>query len=199
MQQTWYFIRHGQPQVTGHLLGHSNVALSKLGWQQLSHTVESVTSGVLVFSSPLKRCKEFAQHYAQLHGYQFELDASLKEMNFGDWDGQSYESLWQLSHKPTLGQFWQSPHLYTPPNGESLLEFRRRVEQWWHFQLHSNRNPHNVVFTHAGVIKQLAAHILQIPISNPSVFSALDIEYGKVLKVSVYYDEQDKGWAKVVF
>ncbi|BBN80705.1 alpha-ribazole phosphatase [Pseudoalteromonas sp. A25] len=199
MEQVWYFIRHGTPQVTGCLLGATDVPLSDLGWQQLSEAVAHFKNIDNVVSSPLKRCKAFAEHMCAHRNASLKVDAQLQEMNFGDWDGQPYELLWQQTSTPTIGQFWQSPNIYAPPNGESLQQFQTRIIQWWTKQLGNNRCRSNMVFTHAGVIKQLIGHILCLESSNMQAFNALDIGYGKVVSVHVYYDEQDKAWPKVVF
>ncbi|MBD1580833.1 histidine phosphatase family protein [Pseudoalteromonas sp. S16_S37] len=199
MHQVWHFIRHGQPQSKGCLLGASDIPLSDEGWQQLVDSVAHLTQVDTIVSSPLKRCRDFAEHVSAKLKCLLLIEPRLQEMNFGDWDGKSYEVLWQQTSNPTIGQFWQSPDCYTPPNGESLQLFQARVINWWSGQLRHNRSANNVVFTHAGVIKQLVSHILKLEPNNTHAFHALEVGYGKCVTVHVYYDEQDKAWAKVVF
>jgi alpha-ribazole phosphatase len=55
------------------------------------------------------------------------------------------------------------------------------------------------VITHAGVIKQILAEVLSLPLDSLSSINSLEVGYAKLVKIEVYFDEADKPWPKVVF
>ncbi|MFM9785729.1 histidine phosphatase family protein, partial [Streptomyces scabiei] len=84
------------------LAGRSDFELSEKGVQQLEDTVAGFCDITSVTSSPLKRCKLFAQQLANTRQLPLNIDSAIAEYDFGDWDGQRYEVLWQQSSSPTL-------------------------------------------------------------------------------------------------
>ena len=77
------FIRHGETQARGILLGRTDVALSEAGWQQferqtLGRTWASVTT------SPLRRASDAAESLAQKRDLKLKIDGDWAEMDFGD-------------------------------------------------------------------------------------------------------------------
>ncbi len=185
-------IRHGEPEQVGVLLGHTDIHLSLQGVEQLILSFQPLEFGRLI-SSPLKRCAEFAEQVAAQRGLQIEIEPQIKEMNFGDWDGLSYQTLWQQS--PSIGDFWQNPERNTPPNGETLTDFNTRVNQWWQFLI-TNNDQDIVVLTHAGVIKQVLSQVVSNDLSNLGVFK---VNYAGVVSIDVAVDEQQKAWPTLVF
>lgn len=105
------------------------------------------------FTSNLQRCRSTAKILFP-NSCPFPL-AELREMNFGEWDGKTYDDL----KEDGLYQKWLSdPVNYCPPAGESYLQFIKRVQVGWskitkailthHFQSCA-------VITHGGVIRYL--------------------------------------------
>ncbi|MBM7583840.1 alpha-ribazole phosphatase [Bacillus pakistanensis] len=52
----------------------------------------------------------------------------FREINFGDWEGRTYE---ELKHDLQYQDWISSPFTVKPPNGESYLEFTDRVRKGW--------------------------------------------------------------------
>ncbi|TMP45066.1 hypothetical protein CWB96_04540 [Pseudoalteromonas citrea] len=199
MQQTWYFLRHGALIQSGVLSGRTDLALSELGIEQLYAKTKTLTDIDRIFSSPLQRCRQFATALSCRWQLPLSITDSLQEMDFGAWDGKSFEWLWSNTHNPSIGDFWQNPWLYTPPEAETMEAFYTRIQQWWHAQLATPNDSCNLVITHGGVIKQLLALILAFPKHDTRQQSLFDVGYGAMIKVQVYYDEQGIAWPKVVF
>ncbi len=197
-----YFLRHGELEQQNVLAGRSDFELSKKGVQQLEDAVAGLNDITTINSSPLKRCKLFAQQLANTRQLPLNIDSAIAEYDFGDWDGQSYEVLWQQGSSPTIGDFWQKPWQITPPNGESMNAFYSRVETWWQQFLvmisAQNTGPH-LVITHAGVIKQLLAIVCQLPRESLISQNVFSISYAALICVDVYIDEQGEAWPKIVF
>ncbi|WP_440874552.1 histidine phosphatase family protein [Thalassotalea sp. PLHSN55] len=210
-ESTLYLVRHGEIATPGILAGKTDVALSDKGWQQLSHSVANLAKIDVCISSPLKRCRLFAEDFCQQHHLDLVIDKQLAEMNFGDWDGKSYQTLWQANAnndaaKTTenfnLGDFWQNPWQYAIKNAEHISDFTDRVDAWWHNWLsqqnHQQANTCSLIFAHGGVIKHLLARILAMPIPGTGHMSAIDVPYASVIKISVCHDSQGKHWPRLV-
>ncbi|MGV8769605.1 histidine phosphatase family protein, partial [Pseudomonas aeruginosa] len=61
------------------------------GWAQMRTAVEGGRWDLLV-SSPLQRCRAFAEELAQRQGIELELENDLRELHFGAWEGRSAAS-----------------------------------------------------------------------------------------------------------
>lgn len=163
-------LRHGESELSHTLRGSLDDALTAQGWQQmLSNIDQSQTQHWdVVFSSPLQRCRIFAEHIVRERDIPLILDQSLQEMHFGDWEGQSIQELYE-QFPETLADFWQKPTQATLPNAESMQQFHLRVTtamsaiqqrmeyNGWQFAL---------VVTHGGVIKLLKCMVLQQPLDD---------------------------------
>lgn len=200
MTKIWYFLRHGKPVTTGILTGSkTDVAVSELGLAAMESALPKTVQFDACISSPMHRCLSFAKKQSRQLSLPLAIAKQLQEMNFGDWDGRTYEWLWQNTQNPSIGEFWQSPWQHTPPNGESLYVFRSRVRQWWEAELSTRHTTHNLVVTHGGVIKQILAEVLNLPLDSLSSINSLDVGYATLVKIEVYFDEAHKAWPKVVF
>ena len=80
-------LRHGDTGQTG-FRGRLDDALSPLGWVQM----EAAVAGRYwqrVHSSPLQRCRRFAEGLASRLGVPFALEPELIEYDFGEWTGRT--------------------------------------------------------------------------------------------------------------
>lgn len=198
---TLYLLRHGEIATPGILAGSTDVALSEAGRTQLSQATDSLTSISRCISSPLARCHDWASQYCQQQNLALSVENKLREMDFGDWDGKTYQALWTMDEKVTtssIGDFWQNPWQHQPPNGETMDSFVSRVDSWWHAYCAESTLHNTLVFTHAGVIKHLLARILNLPIPGTVHMASIDVPYGSVIKISLYRDENGKVWSKLM-
>jgi alpha-ribazole phosphatase len=186
----------------GILAGKTDIALSEHGWQQLWKTTQKLLNISACISSPLQRCQAFSVEFSVKNSISLEIDANLQEMNFGDWDGELYQNLWQLTkteHQVSIGDFWHNPWQHTAPNGETMNNFVQRVDTWWQQWLANSPDGNTLVVTHGGVIKHLIARILNMPIPGTAHMSNIDIPYAGLVKITVFQDEQGKVWPKIIF
>lgn len=125
-----------------------------------------------IFSSPLTRCTRLAQSFGEI-----DTDARLLEYDFGDWEMQAWDDIDQ-----TLLEAWMQDFVnQRPPNGETVIEMRARVDD---FLEHLRRQAHEqvLVATHSGVIRCIWASLLQIPLAQ--VFK-IRIGYGTALRLDL--------------
>jgi len=197
-----YFLRHGEIARPGILSGQIDVGLSEQGLEQMRQASAELIHLNAIYSSPLKRCSVHADYLANQHSLHVHYYNALKEFNFGDWDGQDYQQLWQQTSKPHIGDFWQHPWQVKVPNGESMADFYARVEAWWHTFLQSlceSKHEQSLVISHAGVIKQILAIVCQMPKQSATHLNVFHLPYAGLITLDVYIDEQGQAWPKIVF
>ncbi len=81
--------------------------------------------------------------------------ACFREMNFGIWEGKTFE---ELKGDPYYRKWLESPEFVTPPEGESFLSFSARVDQGWKIlstMISKEKVRQLAVVTHGGVIRYL--------------------------------------------
>ena len=189
-------LRHGTIAGDPGLYGHTDIALSESGWRQMQQSVSIDLQYQQVLSSPLQRCHRFAKDYSRRHALQLTTDPMLQEMNFGTWDGHTFDQL--QPRWPELEKFWETPAEVTPPEGESLLGFKNRVEQAWQTLLQQCRGTQTLVVTHAGVIRMILAQLLCVDWQSAAYYQQLRIDYGSITRIQILYNE-DKIYPQIRF
>ncbi|WDU81414.1 MULTISPECIES: histidine phosphatase family protein [Lysinibacillus] len=130
-----------------------NLEKRYLGWTDtpLADTVKLavVDANVKkVYGSDLQRCRQTAAHYFPNASYQAE--ASLRETNFGAFEGKTYEELKMDAHY----RAWIDDPIRTPPpQGEAFDDFMKRVVDGFHY-IPKNEDSYYLV-VHGGVIRAL--------------------------------------------
>lgn len=168
-------IRHGETVLTANeavFRGQTDDDLTPKGWQQMSDTLAQLTAQQrtwqAVISSPLRRCVQFARHYAQQQQLPFLECADLQEFYFGRWEGKKIVDIHQ-SYPQQLAQFWQSPTQFVPPQAETMIHFAERIHATllhlaqWADRQHYQRL---LIFSHGGVIKYCYCLAHQKPLDN---------------------------------
>ncbi|MCB5190100.1 alpha-ribazole phosphatase [Methylobacillus arboreus] len=176
-----YLVRHTTPDVLpGTCYGHSDVDVTETflaEFDTLYHKLGHVRDPV-IYSSPLQRCMKLAESVAITFSPQVSVqqDARLKELNFGDWEMQSWNDI-----PRGLVEVWAEDHVrHVPPNGESFLQLSQRVQAFVSDLDHAERPA--LVFTHAGVIRALTGYALDLPLIHTF---KLQIDYASVSKIII--------------
>lgn len=154
-------LRHGETTLSHTLRGHLDDALTEPGWLQMQSTVQQQLDAQVhwdvIISSPLQRCQNFAAALAKQLQLPLLLNAEIKEMYFGDWEGIATQTIYE-NEPELLANFWQFPTQYHAPNGESLHLFQQRVMHGFN-EIYVQMQQHNwnraLIVTHGGVIKLL--------------------------------------------
>ncbi len=154
-------LRHGETVLSHTLRGHLDDTLTKHGWLQMQSTIQQHLDAQVhwdvIISSPLQRCQKFAAALAKQLELPLLLNAEIKEMYFGDWEGISTQTIYETVPE-LLANFWQYPTQYHAPNGESLHQFQQRILHGFN-EIYVQMQQHNwnraLIVTHGGVIKLL--------------------------------------------
>ena len=158
-----HLLRHGETEGGARYWGRTDVPLSSRGWQQM-RTAVTGRSWDLIVSSPLRRCATFAEALAEEIAVPCTLEADMREVSFGDWEGRSAAELSE-SDAEGLRLFWSDPSKHTPPGGESLAELHARVMAVWQRLLNLSDSRRMLIVTHSGPIRVLRAVHSQVPLS----------------------------------
>lgn len=154
-------VRHGQTDGNYHkkYCGATDQPLNKTGISQVNCLRKRIDlSGVAaVFTSGYKRAQQTAR--ILFPGREITPVPSLGELNFGSWEGLTYEQV--LSRYPDIYKQWlANPYRCTPPQGESLIQLRGRVMRFLEGLLKSHRDKKVVCVSHAGPIRVIICDLL---------------------------------------
>jgi alpha-ribazole phosphatase len=153
------FIRHAETEMAGRFCGHSDPDLNAQGRLQLT-TLTGLLSAEpidIVYCSDLRRAGATAQAIAADREIPQVVRPALREIDFGQWEGLSWEQIEQID--PEYARKWVARYPHLPaPSGESFQAFEARVLEEVNHLLDDNRG-HIAVVTHGGVIRVVLQHL----------------------------------------
>lgn len=163
MAKKLILLRHGNigDEYHGRYIGASDLALSEKGTRQAKDVAELVLAEEpgLCLSSPMGRCRQTADVVAAATGLKFELDGDLREIDFGDWEGMTFDEI--LRSSPVHVERWSAFDIFQFPGGESVADFLFRIGR---VASRMALSPEDNVLacTHGGVIRSLICYFLGI-------------------------------------
>lgn len=132
MTRVW-LIRHAATTAPpGVAIGATDPPLSDQGREQARRLAAELARVPLarVLSSDLRRAAATADAIATPHHLVVEPTPSLREIDFGAWEGRSLADLW--SEEPQTAKAWDDDLRSTPSTfGEDLDHVERRVAAFW--------------------------------------------------------------------
>ncbi|WP_234735051.1 alpha-ribazole phosphatase [Tellurirhabdus bombi] len=161
-----YLIRHTAPLVTpGFIYGRTEVELRASFDEEAGIIQQKLPKNLdVVYSSPSRRCTQLAA----LLSTDYQIDDRLYEFHFGDWEGQTWDTI-----DPRESQAWMDDFVnVSTPNGENMLQMQARVMAFWQDITQTSAEKLAIV-THGGVIRLLLAADRKLPLR-----SAFDIQVG---------------------
>lgn len=171
-----YLIRHTKTgTMNGLCYGQSDVALADSFADEARFVREKLpdlSADCLIISSPLTRCVQLAETFLR----PIETDGRLQEVKFGDWENQRFDEIDTNLLKNWTENFVAMP----PPNGESFSDLCHRAGKFWDELIEKKPAEQVLLITHAGVIRALFAHVLQLPPANAFKFR---VDAGSVHKL----------------
>ncbi len=173
IQTTLILVRHG---VTAHTterrfsggLGSANPGLSDEGRDQIRATADWLAPLAervdAVVASPVRRAHESGEILAERLGGKLETDPGFAEMEFGTWDGLTFDEV-AASERPALEK-WLGSVDERPGGGESLRMVQDRVLGAVDRLLETRAGGTVVVASHVTPIKLVVAEALQSPLAS---------------------------------
>jgi len=195
-------LRHGECQDGRIFRGRTDSALSRLGEQQMIIALDKLRAyhdgqsqpWQTIISSPLQRCASIA---ARLSTKQHPptLEPAFQEIDFGDWDGQLTDEVF-AEQPQQLEAFWQDSSRNTPPNGESLQDFDKRVTRAWKQLLQDQQGKSVLLICHGGVVRMLLAKLLSMALpALPNIY----VPYGCISRIQIHHQPGSPDWPQLVF
>ncbi|WP_439581816.1 alpha-ribazole phosphatase [Dyadobacter bucti] len=170
-----YLIRHTTPELTpGLIYGRLDVPLTSAFDEELELIKTKLPENFdVVYSSPATRCTILAKEIDD----KFITDSRLTELHFGDWEGKTWDTVDQGAL-----QIWMDDFVNVcVPRGESMLDLKKRVAEFWE-DLRQKDHQKIAVVTHAGVIRMLLTLYRKSPLED---FFRIEVKYGDVTRVSL--------------
>ncbi|OIQ26278.1 histidine phosphatase family protein [uncultured Vibrio sp.] len=185
-----YLLRHGKTLGEPSLNGVTDVAVADSVQQSIANALMKESLGYsTIISSPLRRCRELAEALTlNTPGLAYSIDEGFMEMDFGDFDGQSFDSL--RPHWSLLDSFWQDPSTNTLPNAESLEACYQRVTKAWSRTVNDLNND-TIIVCHGGTIRLILAYILKLDYTNAAWYSALNIANQSLTHITIFEDYKE--------
>jgi alpha-ribazole phosphatase len=160
-----WLVRHGEPaDMLGRCYGKLDVGLSVLGRAQMERTAQCLKAEQFdaIYASPRVRTIESARIVAAFHECGCREDARLCEIDFGDFEGLTYDEI--AERYPALYRQWMdAPTEVQFPNGESFAAIRGRVLASFSAICERHEGRPVAIVAHGGVIRILLAWALQMP------------------------------------
>ena len=160
-------VRHAESEIQGCYLGRLDPPLSVQGRVQAAALAGRMAGESLaaVYSSSLKRALTTAQTIAAAHGLEVSAIADLAELDFGDWDGLTYQEIAEVAPQ-RFNRWLADPAEVRPPNGETLLEMSQRVMEAINGIIAAHPGETVAVVTHGGPARVIVCCALGIPLSG---------------------------------
>lgn len=169
--------RHGRTQwnVLGRTQGHTDIPLDTVGLRQVRRAAAELCrlGPTAIVSSDLTRARQTAQELAERVGLEIEVDARLREMCFGAWEGLTWE---QAKERFGMDAMIARAHGDSSgiPGAESSAHLGDRVAEA--LADHVSSLPEDgvlVVATHGGSIRAGVGRFLGLPEQRWGVFATL--------------------------
>ncbi len=190
MHSQIYLLRHGDVIGGACYRGITDDPLSSLGWQQMQHALTEQLEWDIIISSPLLRCRLFAETLIKETSCPFITVQALQEINFGDWEGKTAAQI----DTTLLTQYYADPAYYTPPKGEPFLLFQERVLQAWQSILTNHPNKKILLVTHAGVIRVILAHVLGLDLIQSF---RIKIAHACLSRIDCFYSKKEADYLQL--
>lgn len=189
-------LRHGQTPMSAARLysGRSNPELSELGERQARDAATALAErgGIdLILASPLRRAQQTAAKVAERAGLDVVTHESLIEMDFGEWDGLTFDEA--RARNPELHEEWINDPSVTTPGGESLQKMHRRVKKLREELQQDHGGKNILVVSHLTVIKSLLRQGLD---AGPQIFKRIFLDLASISIVEFY--PEDKSSVRLV-
>ncbi|MGP6172737.1 bifunctional RNase H/acid phosphatase [Corynebacterium sp. A21] len=183
-------LRHGQTPMSAARMysGRSNPDLSELGEQQAQDAAAALAGrgGIdLILASPLRRAQQTAATAAELTGLDVVTHEGLIEMDFGEWDGLTFDEA--RARNPELHEKWINDPSVTTPDGESLQKLHRRVKKLREELQRDYEGKNILVVSHLTVIKSLLRQGLD---AGPQIFKRIFLDLASISIVEFYPDDK---------
>jgi alpha-ribazole phosphatase len=158
-----FLVRHGDTELNSaeRYWGSSDIRLSAAGFRQAERLRNRLAAEKIdaVYSSDLQRASATAELIASAHRLEVISCAELREIDFGEIEGLTFDEVSQLY--PEVTSLWveRNPALEYP-GGESIAGFDKRVSKFLARLEKHNEEETVLIVAHSGVLRTLICRLL---------------------------------------
>lgn len=183
MTTRFIVVRHGETawNIASRIQGQGDSPLTPKGEAQAEAIATRLARerfDVLV-SSDLGRALQTAQRIAAACGHAIVTDRRLRERNFGQGEGLTYDEVdgrWPNA----FSRVRESDPDFAIPGGESRRQFHERVREAFVALEREHRGKRLTVVAHGGVLAALYRHVHDIPLARPHAVPIANAAYNAV-------------------
>jgi len=172
-----YLIRHGETDWNQdlRLMGRLDIPLNDRGKAQMRALVPMLKGcgATRIHASPILRTVQSAAILAEALGLEAVHEPRLREMEFGRWEGRSYEELMAL---PEFQAYFARPAETCIPDVEDLKNVQARAVDFMR-ELWTDEAEAAVVVTHADIIRTILARSLHMDLN---VYLRIGVDNGSL-------------------
>lgn len=182
-----YLLRHGETvqNLEGVYYGSLDVDITNKGMKQIEYINNKVKNLTFdrIYASNMKRAVSSASIISGSKGVTCIKDKRLNEMSLGVFEGKSYEDIQR--EYPIEFQKWSDDwKSYAPPDGESYIEFYKRVKEFFQ-EILKFKDENILLVTHGGVIRSILTYVMG---ENLDVFWKFGSKNGDLTLVKYEYE-----------
>lgn len=174
METDLIFIRHGETEWNKQFIyqGQTDIDLNETGYKQAQLLSKRLTERKIdrIYTSDLKRAFNTAAIIAESHNKELRKEKKLREISFGDWEGMNFKEI-QEKEPETYKEWRKDPISISPPNGETFLDFQKRVISIIDKIKDLHAGERIAIVAHGGTIRVYLAHILGMDLKGNRMLS----------------------------
>lgn len=175
-------LRHGEP-AGGRMYrgGGTDHPLSEIGWAQMKASVQKNQSDwSAIISSPMLRCKDFANELAEQNNLPIETIENLREAGYGTWEGRTTAEI-RADSEQEYWQFIADPVNARPANAEPLDVFTDRISQVLDQVLKTYEGQHVLLVSHSAVTRAFLGTVLNLPLSSQQL---IELPFAGMIRIT---------------
>lgn len=182
-------VRHGETlwNLEMKYQGHCDVALTEKGIKQAELAANSLAKESIsaVYASDLCRAFATAESIANKHNLQVAAIPELREINFGQWEGLTYDNI-NNQWSDIMAKLFTHPDEIEIPDGETFREVKERATIALSKLIQKHPNETIVVVSHGGTIRTILCAVLNIHLNH--LWSIK--QDNTAINILEYYDNQ---------
>ncbi len=194
MKTRLIFLRHGQSVTNAQNIftGHADVPLSQIGETQAKLVSDYLKNIKIdkVYSSDSSRAYYTVKPTADSHGLDIHTDVRLRELYLGEWELKDVGAVSTL-YGDDFSNWRNDPEKAKPTNGESLVDFLRRVKLAVTEIAEGNTGNTVLIATHGGAIR-----IFESSLTRGGLSDWLNVRYVSNASLTIY-DYEDGNFTLV--
>lgn len=135
-----------------------------------------------IYASPMQRVQQTLAPCLNNGAPAPVIMGKLHEVDFGDWTGLNFAEV-QERFGAQASSWLDQLHAGTIPNAETAANYRTRIEPCVREILQRHPDQRVAVFCHGGVIRQMLAILLDLPLPKTAGF---EIDYTSITEIEVH-------------